>query len=337
MKLQQHAIINSQSINIITGIGNMNFIKAKIILNLFLIASLTLIISCSSKEEKESAAEVKGIEVVVGNPVKRKMIEYADLNANTIYLKQEIVRATFQGFVDKTNKNVGDNIKQGDLLFVIKTKEADAANNAQINSGDQQFNGLVKISARTDGVITELNHQTGDFVSDGEQLALLVNPQSLRIILEVPFQLAKSISDNGSYTIQLPDGKEYTTHVSKRVPSIDPVNQTQKFILEINTKLNLPANLNLNVKIPIKSVGEAIALPKSSVMTNETQTEFWVMKIVNDSLAVKLDIKKGIEVDDFVQIKEPLINLNDRFIIEGAYGLPDTAHISIQTSQKKEE
>lgn len=298
---------------------------------------ITLLISCSGKEKKESSEEVKGIEVVVGNPVKRNMIEYADLNANTIYLKQEIIRATFQGFVEKTNKNIGDYVQQGDLLFVIKTKEADAVNNSQLDSSSKQFNGLVKITARTDGVLTELNHQTGDFVSDGEQLALLVNPQSLRIILEVPFQLAKSISDNGSYTIQLPDGKEYITHVSKRVPSIDPANQTQKFILETNTKLDLPANLNLNVKIPIKSVGEAIALPKSSVMTNETQTEFWIMKVVNDSLAVKLDIKKGIEADNFVQIKEPLINLNDRFIIEGSYGLPDTAKISIQTVQTKQK
>lgn len=315
----------------------MNFKKNKILLSLFLPSLIALILSCSSKEEKESAEVMKGIEVVVGNPTKRNMIEYADLNANTIYLKQEIVRATFQGFVDKTNKNVGDYVQQGDLLFVIKTKEADAVNNSQINSGEQQFNGLVKILARTDGILTELNHQTGDFVSDGEQLALLVNPQSLRIILEVPFQLAKSISDNGSYTIQLPDGKEYITHVSKRVPSIDPANQTQKFILETNTKLELPANLNLNVKIPIKSVGEAIALPKSSVMTNETQTEFWIMKVVNDSLAVKLDIKKGVEADNFVQIKEPLINLNDRFIIEGSYGLPDTAKISIQTVQTKQK
>ena len=190
MKLQPYAIINSQSINIITGIGNMNFIKPKIILNLFLVVSLTLIISCSSKGKKESTVIVKGIEVVAGSPVKKKMIEYADLNANTIYLKQEIVRATFQGFVDKTNKNVGDYVKQGDLLFVIKTKEADAAYNSQINSGGEQFNGLVQIAARTDGVLTELNHQAGDFVSDGEQLALLVNPQSLKIILEVPLDLA---------------------------------------------------------------------------------------------------------------------------------------------------
>ena len=308
----------------------MNFIKHKLLMNLFLAVSITLVISCASKE-KESASEVKGIEVVAGNPSKQTMIEYADLNANTTYLRQEIVRATFQGFVEKVFKNIGDKISQGDLLFIIKTKEADATANQTIGSGNQQFNGAVKILARTNGILTELDHQTGDFVSDGDQLAALVDPQSLKIVLEVPFQFSKSIVDNNSFVILLPDGRIISAKVARRIPSIDPGNQTQKFILETNSEIDLPANLNVSVKIPLKSFKDAIVLPKSSVMTNETQSEFWLMKVLNDSIAVKLEIKKGIEANNFVQVKEPIINLNDRFIIEGAFGLPDTAHISIQT------
>ena len=62
-------------------------------------------------------------------------------------------------------------------------------------------------------------------------------------------------------------------------------------------------------------------------MTNETQSEFWVMKLINDSMAIKLSIIKGIESDSLVQIAEPAIDLNDLFIIEGGFGLPDTANI----------
>jgi biotin carboxyl carrier protein len=329
MKSRRSVVTSLQLINIITGIGRMNFIKRIYPAAIFLFVIL-IMIYCKGSEEKESAAELKGIEVVAGNPVKKKMIDYIDLNANTTYLKQENVRVTFQGFVEKVFKNIGDQVKQGDLLFTIKTKEADAVE----NSSNQQFTGLVKILARTDGVMTELSHQAGDFVSDGELLALIVNPQSLRVILDVPFQFAKSIIDNYSYIIQLPDGRELDAKVAKRIPSIDPANQTQKFILELVSKIDIPANLNVNVKIPLKIFDDAIALPKSSIMTNETQTDFWVMKIINDSLAVKLNITKGLESDGFVQIKEPKINLSERFIIEGAFGLPDTANISIQSIQK---
>jgi hypothetical protein len=54
------------------------------------------------------------------------------------------------------------------------------------------------------------------------------------------------------------------------------------------------------------------------------------MKLLNDSTAVKLDIKKGIQTDSLVQVLDPVLSLNDRFITEGAYGLPDTVKIVIK-------
>jgi hypothetical protein len=78
------------------------------------------------------------------------------------------------------------------------------------------------------------------------------------------------------------------------------------------------------------TINNAIALPKSAVVTNETESEFWVMKLLNDSTAVKLDIKKGIESDSLVQVKYPVLSLNDRFITQGAYSLPDTVKIVIK-------
>ena len=86
----------------------------------------------------------------------------------------------------------------------------------------------------------------------------------------------------------------------------------------------------MNVKIPVKNSKDAFVLPKSSVMSNETQTEFWVMKIINNNTAMKVNIKKGIENDNLVQIIDPQFSLNDRFISEGAFGLPDTAKILIR-------
>jgi hypothetical protein len=74
----------------------------------------------------------------------------------------------------------------------------------------------------------------------------------------------------------------------------------------------------------------AVALAKSAIITNETESEFWVMKLLNDSTAVKLDIKKGIQTDSLVQVLDPVLSLNDRFITEGAYGLPDTVKIVIK-------
>ena len=53
------------------------------------------------------------------------------------------------------------------------------------------------------------------------------------------------------------------------------------------------------------------------------------MKLLNDSVAVKTDIKKGIESGNNIQILEPLLNDSDKIILTGNYGLSDTAKISI--------
>jgi multidrug efflux pump subunit AcrA (membrane-fusion protein) len=305
----------------------MNLNNKKIFLLPVLSILLIALTSCGKKDSEETETPLKGVEVTAGNPVTTKMNEYLDLNANTFFLSQEIVRATFPGFILKTDKNLGDHVKKGELLFTIKTKEASASDSIYLGN---QFNGKVNIYARSNGILTELSYQTGDYVTESDRLALIVDPSSLRIMLNVPFQYSNNVSGSDSYLIKLPDKKEFSAKVVKKLPSIDAVNQTQSFILEPNSTINVPANLNLIVKIPLKTLVNAVALPKSAVITNETESEFWVMKIINDSTAVKFDIKKGIETDSLVQIKEPVLSVNDRFVTEGAYGLPDTVNIMIK-------
>jgi hypothetical protein len=64
-------------------------------------------------------------------------------------------------------------------------------------------------------------------------------------------------------------------------------------------------------------------------MTNETQTEFWVMKVVNNKLALKVLVQKGIENTNFVEITNSGLNANDLIISEGAYGLNDSSIVRI--------
>jgi multidrug efflux pump subunit AcrA (membrane-fusion protein) len=305
----------------------MNQKEKKIISYLLLCILFAVLTSCGKKAAEETETALSGVEVSAGNPVKEKMTDYLNLNATTLFLSQEIVRAVFPGFIVKTYKNLGDHVNKGDLLFVIKTKEASAMDSSELT---KQFNGLVNINARTNGVLTELTYQTGDYITETDKLALIVDPSTLRIMLNVPFQYSKNISPSAVYSVMLPGSSNFSAKVVKKIPSIDPVTQTQSFILEPLSQLNIPANLNLVVKIPLTNIPGAIALPKTAVATNETESEFWVMKIVNDSTAVKLNVTKGIQTDSLVQIKEPVLSESDRFITVGAYGLPDTVKIIIK-------
>jgi hypothetical protein len=64
-------------------------------------------------------------------------------------------------------------------------------------------------------------------------------------------------------------------------------------------------------------------------MTNETQTEFWVMKVINNKLALKVPITKGIENDNTVEAISSGLTISDVVISEGGYGLNDSTVVKV--------
>ena len=125
------------------------------------IGIVCIFFSCAKKEKINDAVE-NGTPVKIGYPSSSSMIESMDFNATTVYLKKEIVRSTFQGFVQKAYKNIGDHILQGEVIFQLITKEASAADSLQLT-----FRGTIDVRAKSSGVLTEMNFNAGDFISEG--------------------------------------------------------------------------------------------------------------------------------------------------------------------------
>ncbi len=304
--------------------------QAQSILWLFILFIFsTFLIACSS-DTKSTATEILGTPVKVSNPSTLSLTEYMSFNANTVFMKKEIVRSTFQGFIQKVYKNIGDYVNAGDIVFTLITKEAYAADSLRVKLSDEVFSGVVNIKSKTSGILTELNYNVGDFVSDGEQLAVISNPRSLAVLLNVPYQHISKIKLKSSCVLIFPNGKQITGIISKSLPSVDPVSQTQTFLIDFGDGKDIPANLNLEVKIPVNFIKNTIVLPKSAIQSDETLTKFWLMKLLNDTLAVKIPVTKGIQNDSLVQIVTPKLSLTDRIIIDGAYGLPDTAKVVVK-------
>jgi hypothetical protein len=92
--------------------------------------------------------------------------------------------------------------------------------------------------------------------------------------------------------------------------------------------MQLPENMNLLVRIPMKQKLNAICLPLEAIQTNETQDEFWVMKLANDSLAVRVPITVGSQSDSLKEVISG-IGVNDKIIVQGGYGLADSSLVSI--------
>ena len=285
--------------------------------------------ACSGDNSNADENTNSGTPVEITSPQIMNLSDYIDLNAYTVFLNKEIIRTPFQGFIEKIYKNIGDEVNPDDVLFNVKTKESAAVDSLSVNIGNKVFNGIIGIRAKTKGVLTELDYHAGDFISDGEQLAVVSNPSSMRIKLNVPFEDAQKIKKGALCEVNLPDGGKLKGYVERSVPAVDPASQTQTFLIKTSKNKELPENLNLFVKIPVKLFKDATVIPKSAVVTNVTEDNFWIMKLVNDTTAVRVNIEKGIETDSLVQVLSPKLGKFDKIISMGSYGLPDTAKVEI--------
>ncbi|MFT5251477.1 MAG: putative NAD(P)/FAD-binding protein YdhS, partial [Flavobacteriales bacterium] len=79
-----------------------------------------------------------------------------------------------------------------------------------------------------------------------------------------------------------------------------------------------------------------IALPKAAVLSNETETEFWIMKLINDSTAIKSPIERGIVTEDRVEILTPQLTKKDKILVTGNYGVGDTIKVKVIKTARNE-
>ena len=288
-----------------------------------------LTISCGhTTETTEEVADVKTPVTIV--PVEFKSVESTvDLPAVSAFLNKSIIRATTTGTIEKILINQGDIIGTGQLLFTIRTRESMALSNSAGNDSSLAFKGLINIISHNDGVISSISYRKGDFIQEGDELAIVSEQNSLVFILDVPYELEKYIANNKSCTIVLPDNRQINGSITRKLSEMDMQSQTVKYIIKPSDTQHLPGNLISKVSLVKSSNTKALILPKKAVLGNETQTEFWIMKLINDSIAIKVIVSKGFENNDEVEITNPMLLTSDRIILTGNYGLPDTAKVSI--------
>jgi multidrug efflux pump subunit AcrA (membrane-fusion protein) len=301
---------------------------------LTLFAASLLICACSGGDKaaggEEEAAVKSQTPVTITAVSSGALADSISLNATSQFMQKSYVKANAIGYIQQVNIKPGQYVNKGQLLFTIKTKEAQSIGNA-INILDTtfKFSGVNRIKASSSGYVTQLMHQTGDYVQDGDQLAIISDKGSFAFLLQLPYELRGVLARNQQLVLTLPDGQRLNGKVSATMPTVDSLSQTQGIVIKVNSAQPLPENLIAKARLIRYAKSNAVTLPKSSVLANETQTEFWVMKLTNDTTAIKIPVKKGLETEDKIEILSPTFAPADRIVVTGNYGLADTAKVKI--------
>lgn len=293
-------------------------------------AAITATFSSCNRTAVPEATEAASVPVTVTGIDTTAVESFIDLNATTSYLIKNTIKANTTGYLETVNAVSNDPVKKNQLLFSLKTREAKVLGNT-INKLDPNlhFGGAVNLRATCDGFVTAVNVQKGDYVQEGDALAVINDAASFSIVLSLPYELKKYVNINQILDVYLPDGSSIKTKVDKYMPTVDPASQTQNVILKSLSQNSIPENLIVKVRINKTASQKTISLPKEAVLSDETQTDFWIMKVQGKDLAVKVPVKKGIESSNRIEILSPKLTKADKILLTGNYGVGDTIKIKI--------
>ncbi len=298
---------------------------------LILLVCLLFLTECNRKiTESDTSASISKTTVSIGYASDTVTLNNEiSLNATATYLLKSDVKAVTTGYITSIQIKPADHVKRGQVLFSLQTKEAKALGNT-VNQLDSsfRFSGTTKVASPTSGYVIMLNRQVGDYIQEGETLATISDENNFGFVMNIPYEYNNLVCIGSAININLPDGKTVNGNVIKIMPSLDPAAQTEQVFIKVKNE-NFPENLIATVRF-VKSSCTGLCVPKTAVLTNDFQSEFWVMKLINDTTAIKTRISKGIETDLWVEVLAGNIKPKDRLIVSGNFGMNDTAFVTIK-------
>src|SRR5512138_552813 len=213
------------------------------------------------------------------------MTSFSDFNATSSFLVKAVIKAPVAGYIDQVAVTQGETVAKNQTVFILRTKESAALGSD--TSGALGFKGLVTIRSSIAGTVLTMQHPSGDYVAEGDLLSEIADQSSLVFLLDVPFESSAIIRLNTPCTVVLPDGRALSGHITLRMPLMGSNSQTERFIVKLSAPATLPENLVARVRVVKEVIPAAVTLPQACILADETLRHFWVMKLINDSTAVK--------------------------------------------------
>ena len=303
--------------------GKIQEMKNPVFLGISFILFLT---ECHNAQVREIASTPKAMVEAVSFK-SGTLSDEVNFQAQSGYLVKNVVLAPIDCYIQKTFVLPGDKVKVGQVLYEIVTKERKATENLK----DTIYNklGIISIKASNEGIVSSMSGQTGDFVTSGSQMCQISNVSSLVFTLQVPVEYNSLIKAGAPCQITFPGGNIVPGTIKNELGQMSLNGQTRQYLVKPSNHTFIPENLLATVKISTQTTASTQILPVSCVLSDEMMQNFWVMKLINDSTAVKVNVKAGLRNKDEVEIAEPIFSPADRILSQGNYGLSDTALVNV--------
>ena len=291
------------------------------------IVLLSLIVSLGGCGQRDASngnirKEMPGTAVTLTHAAFGRIEKEVIFSATTVYQNKSVVGAPIPAFITEALVQPGSRVKAGETLYRIESKEQHALGNGS--------HAVIPIKAERDGIVLDVQQQAGSYVTEGTVLCTFAEIESLVFEIHVPYEQQRYAHRGSKCRLELPDGTRLAATVHAPLATMNTVSQSERVIARAKTPF-LPEGMN--VKAVFTESGsfsdKGMILPKSAVQSDETLTEHWVMKLVDDSTAVRVPIEVGNSNASEIEIKSTALSPQDRIILTGGYGLEDGAKVVV--------
>lgn len=294
------------------------------------IVLLSLIVSLSGCGQRDASngnirKEMPGTAVTLTHAAFGRIEKEVIFSATTVYQNKSVVGAPIPAFITEALVQPGSRVKAGETLYRVESKEQHALGNGSY--------AVIPIKAERDGIVLDVQQQAGSYVTEGTVLCTVAEIESLVFEIHVPYEQQRYAHRGSKCRLELPDGTRLAATVQAPLATMNTASQSERVIARAKAPF-LPEGMNVKaVFSESDSSSEGMILPKSAVQSDETLTKYWVMKLADDSTAVRVPVAIGNSDASEIEIESDALSPQDRIILTGGYGLEEGARVVVMKEE----
>jgi RND family efflux transporter MFP subunit len=323
---------------------------------LSLISATLLIQSCKKTAQDDEEGQPPKARVVVSAERVRTgdVAVTVDVTGRTDALRKEKVLAPVAGWVASIKALEGTSFTSGEVMIVIRPKEAEAAitgaeallRNAQTETQKaeaqraltlaQASQSGIEVRAKLNSIVATRSVMEGELVAENAELFTLIDLSTVNFIADVPLQLLPKIRIHQQASVRLESmqKKDYDATVEAINPQTDVQSQTVKVRLKFSAlpsseRFALKTDIMGTVRIITAVHRQALIIPRTALLRDDENETYSVVLVNSDSLAHIAPITIGVLTDSTAEITSG-VTKGMTVITRGNYALPDSTRVTIE-------
>lgn len=215
------------------------------------------------------------------------------------------VFTTLEGRLTKLNFDLGDPVKQGDVLALVETPEL--------------LGRPLELKAPIEGIVTDRKSTVGELIKKETEVYTISNPAQLWLIAAIKEREigAVKVGQEAAFTVLTYDGEKFSGRVTRIGNRVDPGSRSVEVRIEAdNREGRLKPGMFADVAITTTVKENVLLIPDGAIQTDAEEQIVFVAR--NATTFEKRVVKLGQQQDSQMQILEG-VKEGEKVVTEGGF------------------